>query len=60
VYSTTAGQRFRCPCLCWCPWRPFGVPDGGRYVARAVCREEHAGWDTVSGGFMGGAGGGGV
>jgi hypothetical protein len=59
VYSTTAGQRFRCRYLRWHDWRGFSDPDGGRYVACAVCRKEHAGWDSVSGGFMGGAGGGG-
>jgi hypothetical protein len=60
VYSTTAGQRFLCRYLRWHDWRPFSAPDGGRYVACAVCRKEHGGWDSVSGGFMGGAGGGGA
>ena len=60
VYSTTAGQRFLCRYLRWHHWRPFSAPDGDRYVACAVCRKEHGGWDTVSGGFMGGAGGGGA
>jgi hypothetical protein len=59
VRSTTTGQRFRCRYLRWHHWSPFSTPDGGRYVACAVCRKEHGGWDTVSGGFMGGAGGGG-
>jgi hypothetical protein len=57
--TTTAGQRFCCRYLRWHHWSPFGTPDGGRYVACTVCRREHGGWDCVSGGFMGGAGGGG-
>ena len=60
VYPTTAGQRFLCRYLRWHHWRGFSDPDGGRYVACAVCRREHGGWDSVSGGFMGGAGGGGA
>jgi hypothetical protein len=59
VYTTTAGQRFCCRYLRWHHWSPFSTPDGGRYVACTVCRREHGGWDCVSGGFMGGAGGGG-
>jgi hypothetical protein len=58
--TTTPGQRFRCRYLHWHDWRPYSTPDGGRYVACAVCRKEHGGWDSVSGGFMGGAGGGGA
>ena len=60
VYSTTSGQRLRCRYLRWHHWKGFSDPDGGRYVACAVCRKEHGGWDSVSGGFMGGAGGGGA
>jgi hypothetical protein len=56
VHSTTAGQRYR---RCH-HGRPFGGPEGGRSVACAVCRKEHGGWDSVSGGFTGGAGGGGA
>lgn len=60
VYSTTAGQRLRCRYLRWHHWKGFSDPDGGRYAACAVCYREHGGWDSVSGGFMGGAGGGGA
>ena len=60
MYPTTAGQRFVCRYLRWPDRRGFSDPDGGRYVACAVSRKEHGGWDSVSGGFMGGAGGGGA
>jgi hypothetical protein len=42
-----AGQRFRCRYMRWHHWRTFSNPDGERYVACAVCRKEHTGWDTV-------------
>jgi len=53
VYSTTARQRFRCRYLRWHHWKGFSDPDGGRYVACAVCRKEH-GWYVRPGSYIGG------
>ena len=52
VMQSTAGQRFRCHVLHWHHWTTVSTPDGGRYVACAVCRKEH-GWDVGPGTFLG-------
>ena len=54
MQTTTAGQRFRCHVLRWHHWKTVSTPDGGRYVACAVCHKEHD-WDVGPGGFLGGA-----
>jgi hypothetical protein len=49
MHSTIpAGQRFRCRYMRWHHWQTVSNPDGERYVACAVCRKEHTGWDTAS------------
>ena len=51
--TTTTGQRLRCRHMRWHHWATFSAPDGGRYVACAVCHKDHGSWaasrDTFGG-----------